>query len=82
MLSAFPAGTRIIEARFARPEWLPCPVRVRVALPEGDEQTVFLRGDARIGGVETEARLRLPLHVNLNGVGSRSLLRRLGAVMR
>jgi aminoglycoside phosphotransferase len=57
ILSALPAGTRLLEARFAREEWLPCPMRVRVATPDGVEQTLFLWMDRKLGGVETEARL-------------------------
>jgi hypothetical protein len=63
ILDAFPAGSRIVHASFARAERLPCPVRVRVATP-GGERTVYLRVDRTIGGVEREA-LVLPVLLDL-----------------
>jgi len=74
ILSAFPSGTRVIKARFCRDVYLPCPVRVRVRLPTGTEQTVILRMDRQRGGVATEAlvlpaltRLGLPVPMLLAG---------------
>jgi len=57
LLSALPAGTRIVGAAFTRREWLPSPVRVSLLLPAGSERTVYVRMERYVGGVETEARL-------------------------
>lgn len=58
ILSLFPENTRIVEARYFQEHYLPCPVRVRVAIRDGQEQHVVLRV-ARHGkrGVKTEAKL-------------------------
>jgi hypothetical protein len=45
ILSACPAGSRILGARFMRDERLPCPVRIQVAIPDHGEQTLVLRMD-------------------------------------
>ncbi|HLG60938.1 MAG TPA: aminoglycoside phosphotransferase family protein [Ktedonosporobacter sp.] len=55
VLSIYPRGTHIVSARFHRTVRLPCPVWVRVALPDGEEQVVILRMDYTPGGVEREA---------------------------
>lgn len=58
ILSAFPDGTQIVEARPAR-HWSFYPVLVQVRTISRD-QTVYLRKDRKIGGVELEAEL-LPI---------------------
>jgi aminoglycoside phosphotransferase (APT) family kinase protein len=60
VLSVCPQGTRVLEAQFVRTWLLPCPMRVRVALPSGQEETLILRLDRQPQGVEIETRL-LPL---------------------
>src|SRR5688572_26479154 len=56
VLSAFPRGAVIREAKPQR-DWAHYPLRIRVTLPGSEEQTVFLRKDPRIGGIEREASL-------------------------
>lgn len=58
ILSAFPDGAQIAEARPAR-RWSFYPVLVQVRTING-LQTVYLRKDRKIGGVELEAEL-LPI---------------------
>jgi len=72
ILSVYPAGSRILSARFHRMVRLPGPIWVHVTLPDGNERAVILRMDQRIGGVEREAvilpalaRLGLPVPVVL-----------------
>lgn len=60
ILSACPPGTRILSARFHRSVRLPCPIWVRVALPDGEERMLILRMDYTIPGVAREAVV-LPL---------------------
>jgi len=74
ILSACPPGSRIVEARFAREDRLPCPVRVHVASPGGEEQQLILRMDQHIDGVAIDAallpvlaRLALPVPTVLAG---------------
>jgi aminoglycoside phosphotransferase len=74
LLSAYPAGTRILSARFHRNVRLPCPIWVRVVLPQGEELTLILRMDYSLHGVEREttvlpilAKLGLPVPVVLAG---------------
>ena len=55
ILSAFPDGSQIVEARPAR-RWSTYPVLVQIRTIAG-EQTVYLRKDRKIGGVELEAEL-------------------------
>jgi hypothetical protein len=56
VLSAFPPGARVVDARATRRHYKPdsFPVRVRVAVGDG-ERTVMLRMDSGRGGVEREA---------------------------
>ncbi len=74
ILSACLQGARIVEARFAREDRLPCPVRVHVTLPRGEARQLILRMDQHIDGVAREAallpvlaRLRLPVPTILAG---------------
>jgi aminoglycoside phosphotransferase len=74
ILSACPASSHILSARFHRTVRLPGPIWVSVALPGGNECMLILRMDQRIGGVEREAailpvlaRLGLPVPVVLTG---------------
>ncbi len=62
ILSAFPSGSQISEVAPAR-NWAPYPIRIKVATNDRD-QTVFLRKDPKIGGVELEAEI-LPVLVKL-----------------
>lgn len=64
ILSLFPHGTQIIEARYFQREYLPCPMRVQVRLPTGNNDHVVLRLSRSSGGVEREARL-LPILAKL-----------------
>ncbi len=64
ILSACPRGSRIVEARFAREDRLPCPVRVHVASPESAVRQLILRMDRHIDGVAIEATL-LPVLARL-----------------
>jgi hypothetical protein len=57
VLSICPGGSRIVEARYVRDFLCPCPMRIRVALPTGEVQTLMLKLDRFAGGVETEAKL-------------------------
>jgi aminoglycoside phosphotransferase len=74
VLSACPLGTRILSAHFHRQVRLPCPIWVRVILPNGEEETLILRMDYALHGVEHEAavlpvlaRLGLPVPAILAG---------------
>ena len=60
ILSVYPPGTRILSARFHRSVRLPCPIWIRVTLPDGEEQTLILRMDYFLYGIEREA-LVLPI---------------------
>lgn len=60
ILSAYPAGTRILSARFHRSVRLPCPIWVHIALPNGEERVLILRMDYFIQGVKREAAI-LPI---------------------
>ena len=60
ILSAYPPGTRILSARFHRSVRLPCPIWVRVVLPQGEEQMLILRMDYTLPGVDREAAI-LPI---------------------
>lgn len=64
ILSVFPKGTSILEAKFVREDRLPCPVKISLLLPDKSKKTVFLRRDAYIGGIEIEAKLLPILHEN------------------
>jgi len=64
ILSACPHGSRIVEARFAREDRLPCPVRVHIAVPGGAGRQFILRMDRHIEGVAREAAL-LPVLARL-----------------
>jgi hypothetical protein len=52
VLSVCPKGTRILYVRFHRLVRLPCPVWVRVLFPDGGEETLILRMDYALHGVE------------------------------
>jgi aminoglycoside phosphotransferase len=74
ILSVCPGGTRILSARFHRLVRLPCPIWVCVVLPNGEEETLILRMDYSLHGVEHEvavlpvlARLGLPVPKVLAG---------------
>jgi len=56
VLSAFPRGATIISSHHMQ-EMIPCPIRVRVILPEGTESEIVLRIARNGGGVEREALL-------------------------
>ena len=60
ILSAFPDGAQITEAKAAR-SWSFYPVLVQIRTRNG-LQTVYLRKDRKIGGVELEAELLPILH--------------------
>jgi aminoglycoside phosphotransferase (APT) family kinase protein len=60
LLSVCPKDSFIVDAAFVRAERLPSPVRVHIESPAGEHQTLFLRVDRFIGGVENEASL-LPI---------------------
>gem|GEM_PF-1675138 len=47
ILSVYPPGTRILSARFHRSVRLPCPIWVRVVLPQGEEQMLILQNKKR-----------------------------------
>src|SRR5262245_53021477 len=65
VLSAFPAGARVVDARATPRHYKPdsFPVRVRVAAGDG-ERTVMLRMDSGRGGIEREAAV-LPALLSL-----------------
>lgn len=64
ILSLFPAGTQIIRASYFQRDYLPCPMRVQVVLPNGDPRQVVLRLSRHPFGVEREALL-LPILAQL-----------------
>jgi aminoglycoside phosphotransferase (APT) family kinase protein len=73
VLSLFPAGSRILSARYMQ-ELTPCPIHITVSLPGGAEEQVVLRLGRNFGGVSHEAsvfpvlaRLGLPVPVVLAG---------------
>ncbi len=64
VLSLFPEGTQVTEVKFFQREYLPCPIRVQVSLPNGSQHDVVLRLSRRPFGVEREANL-LPILARL-----------------
>jgi hypothetical protein len=57
VLSAFPAGSTIVEVTSYRPGYMHYPVRVRVQTPTSSVVGCVLKDDRFVGGVEREARL-------------------------
>ena len=55
VLSTCPGGARVVEATPVREKWLPCPIRVQLALPTGETRPLILRLDCHRGGVAREA---------------------------
>lgn len=60
ILSLFPHGARITQARYFQRDYLPSPMRVLISLPDGEQRNVVLRMSRKPSGVEREARL-LPI---------------------
>jgi hypothetical protein len=60
--SACPAGSRIVDAKPVREQWLPSPIRVRVAMPSGALQQRFLRLDCHHTGEASARALHLERH--------------------
>lgn len=57
LLALFPTGTRIQATRMFQPEYPPSPVRVELALADGEQRAVVLRLSRNPAAVAPEARL-------------------------
>jgi len=64
VLSAYPEGSRVIEANSYRPGTMQYPLRVSVQTLDGEKKVCVLKADPLIGGVEREGRL-LPVLARL-----------------
>ena len=64
VLSAYPAGTRIVEADPYQPEYRNYPLRVMVQTPDGKENACVLKASPLVGGVEREGQV-LPMLTRL-----------------
>lgn len=64
VLSAYPPGSRIVEASSYRPGHMQYPLRVRVRTASGEEQGCVLKADPLIRGIEREGAL-LPVLARL-----------------
>lgn len=57
VLSAFAPGARVIDVGAFQTHWRQWPLCVKVEKPTRDQQTVVLKADPRVGGVELEVEL-------------------------
>lgn len=57
VLSAFEPGARVIEVGAFATHWRQWPLCVKVETPSGDRQTIVLKADPQLGGVELEVEL-------------------------
>jgi len=64
VLSAYPAGSRIIGVQSYRPGYMQYPLRVSVQTPDAGEQACVLKVDPLVGGIEREGKL-LPVLAHL-----------------
>ena len=74
VLSAYPSGSKVVEADSYRPEYMHYPLRVTVQTPDGHQNVCVLKAAPLIGGIEREgmvlpvlARLGLPVPAVLAG---------------
>ena len=64
VLSAYPPGSKIIEAASYQPGYLLYPLRISVQAPDGEKSVCVLKANSLIGGIEREAKL-LPILARL-----------------